>query len=211
MKNKSLISLVIIVLIGALTIMALITKYSYSKASESNIASIEEVVNEIQDTNEVENETEDITEEISNIQEDIVLVSDKEMTPEADTIQQKSVSSKAEEQKQSAKVTQEKKVESPKQQEEQKASQTETKIATQKQEIQEQQQTSKSETNIQQPETPKCTDTKHAVGVGNSNKWFSSKSEAISYYNSQISYWGKLWENFEIDDDVYYKNCPTRI
>lgn len=205
MKNKKLISLIIGALIIAGIIIALGVRQN--EINVSDIASNCDVENEIQ------NATEDITEESNNIQEDIVLVSDNEMTLEEDTIQQNSVSSKTEEQKQIVKATQEKQVESPKQQEGQRATQIETKIATQKQEtqIQEQQQIPKSETNIQQPETPKCTDTKHAVGVGNSNKWFSTKSEAISYYNSQISYWGNLWENFEVDDDVYYKNCPTRI
>lgn len=64
-----------------------------------------------------------------------------------------------------------------------------------------------------QPEPVRCTNNNnHGMDVGNSNKWFATKDEAISYYNSQISYWGKLWENGELkDDNVYYKNCPYRL
>lgn len=63
-----------------------------------------------------------------------------------------------------------------------------------------------------QPETVRCTNNNnHGMDVGNSNRWFTTKNEAISYYNSQTSYWGKLWENFEIENDVYYKNCPYRL
>lgn len=51
-------------------------------------------------------------------------------------------------------------------------------------------------------------DTKHRVGVGNSNKWFNSKQEAINYYQSIIKTWGDKWEKFEIDDETYNKNCP---
>lgn len=78
------------------------------------------------------------------------------------------------------------------------------------------QENNKTETNQEtqkQPEPVRCTNNNnHGMDVGNSNKWFATKDEAISYYNSQISYWGKLWENGELkDDSVYYKNCPYRL
>ena len=57
-------------------------------------------------------------------------------------------------------------------------------------------------------ETPKCSGNSHGVGTGNSGKWFNSESEAINYYKSIIKKWGDKWENFEIDDDTYNKNCP---
>lgn len=55
---------------------------------------------------------------------------------------------------------------------------------------------------------PKCNGNNHGVGVGNSNKWFNSKQEAISYYDNLIKIWGDKWENFEIDSETYDKNCP---
>ena len=57
-------------------------------------------------------------------------------------------------------------------------------------------------------EVPKCSGNNHGVGTGNSGKWFNSESEAISYYKSIIKNWGDKWENFEIDDETYNKNCP---
>lgn len=57
-------------------------------------------------------------------------------------------------------------------------------------------------------EQPKCTDNHHFIKTGNSGKWFSTKQEGIKYYEQLIDYWGKKWENFEIDDETYDKNCP---
>lgn len=59
-----------------------------------------------------------------------------------------------------------------------------------------------------EPVNPKCSGTNHGVGVGNSNKWFNSKQEAIAYYDSLIKTWGDKWESFEIDSATYDKNCP---
>lgn len=59
-----------------------------------------------------------------------------------------------------------------------------------------------------EPVTPKCDGSNHGVGVGNSNKWFNSKQEAVAYYDSLIKTWGDKWEKFEIDSATYDKNCP---
>lgn len=60
----------------------------------------------------------------------------------------------------------------------------------------------------------RCTNNNnHSMSVGNTEKWFSSKDEAIAYYKSQIKYWGDWWENTSVDDteadDIYNKNCPS--
>ena len=55
-----------------------------------------------------------------------------------------------------------------------------------------------------------CTDGKHYMDVGNSGKWFDTEAEAVTYYKSIIKTWGEKWENFEIDDETYNKNCPYR-
>jgi len=60
----------------------------------------------------------------------------------------------------------------------------------------------------------RCTNTNnHGMGVGNTNKWFSTKAEAIAYYDSEVKRWGDWWEGTDADDTeadaTYYKNCPT--
>lgn len=56
----------------------------------------------------------------------------------------------------------------------------------------------------------RCTNNNnHSMDVGNCGEWFNTKSEAIAYYNEKITYWGGLWESYKIEDDEYYKNCPT--
>ena len=68
-------------------------------------------------------------------------------------------------------------------------------------------------------ETPvRCTNNhNHAVDVGNSGKWFSTKDDAIAYYDSLESYWGNYLENTKVNTDEEYdalwanynKNCPS--
>ena len=57
-------------------------------------------------------------------------------------------------------------------------------------------------------EKPKCTDTKHGISVGNSNKWFNSYNEAIEYYDDLINFYSDQVHNGEITSDEYYKLCP---
>lgn len=53
----------------------------------------------------------------------------------------------------------------------------------------------------------------HGMSVGNTGKWFSTKAEAVAYYDSQIQYWDAYWQAADPDDEAadatYYKNCPT--
>lgn len=56
----------------------------------------------------------------------------------------------------------------------------------------------------------RCTNkNNHGMDAGNCGKWFNTKNEAIAYYEEKIKYWGNLWETYQIEDDEYYKNCPT--
>ena len=57
----------------------------------------------------------------------------------------------------------------------------------------------------------KCEGNKHFMDVGNSGKWFNTEAEAIALYDKIQKEWGIKWENFEIDDATYYKNCPYRL
>jgi len=73
------------------------------------------------------------------------------------------------------------------------------------------QDTKKQETTTKtEQKVERCTNNNnHSLSIGNSGKWFSSKSDAIAYYNQQTKYWGEQWENNKIDNDTYYKNCPS--
>ena len=48
---------------------------------------------------------------------------------------------------------------------------------------------------------PKCT---HS-----NDNWYASKAEAEAVYNAKIKEWGDKWTNYEIDNETYYKNCPS--
>lgn len=60
-------------------------------------------------------------------------------------------------------------------------------------------------------EKEECKNNKHWIATGNCQKWFNTKNEADSYYNSIIANWGKKWENDEISYEEYLKKCPSRI
>lgn len=60
-------------------------------------------------------------------------------------------------------------------------------------------------------EVVRCTNTNnHGMDVGNSGKWFSSKQEAIAYYDSKTEYWSNwLKEDPKNRKEEYLKNCPS--
>lgn len=53
-----------------------------------------------------------------------------------------------------------------------------------------------------------CVGNNHKIGAGNTGKWFETQEQAAAYFKAEIAKWGKQWENFEITDDEYHKNCP---
>ncbi len=212
MRNKKLISLVIIALIFALSIMALITKYDYSKASESNIESINEIVNNIESTNEIQ----DVIDMLNQEQESIVLESEQKDAHEVEksiqnTLPEKETPSvaKKENKKKEVQKTQVK-------QENVSISKTQDKKVT----------TNIETSNIEQPKSisqnnnnytekevkvaPKteCIGNNHKMGAGNTGKWFETKAQADSYYNTEIDKWGKKWESGEIKKPEYLEKCP---
>ncbi len=65
------------------------------------------------------------------------------------------------------------------------------------------------EETIQEEKIDRCTNNNnHAIAVGNSNKWFNSKEEAIKLFDAEIKKWGKLWTSNQIQDEEYYLKCP---
>ena len=198
-------------------------KVKYPEVSEKEIIEVlnennnsainDEIVNEIQNTNEIENTSEIITKETNSISENVILESDKENTQEADIIEKEIVIPK--EQKQTNVNVQEKKIDNLKKTEQQKTTQTTTqetitKENTQLQEekVQEQpKQETKTEPIVKEPEKPKCTETKHGVAVGNSNKWFDSYDSAVNYYDSLIKGYSDKVKSGEISYEEYSSKC----
>lgn len=70
------------------------------------------------------------------------------------------------------------------------------------------QESSYTEVKVNIAEKKECDGNNHGRSIGNSNKWFETKDEAIATYKAEIKKWGDKWSNDEISDDVYYKNCP---
>lgn len=70
--------------------------------------------------------------------------------------------------------------------------------------------------NIEIEETPTNKSTNQNPNINNvpkcshsNSNWYNSKAEAIEVYNTEIKKWGDRWTNYEIDNDTYYKNCPS--
>lgn len=217
MKNKKIIIIISIALIIALVVITFII--TRNKSKEVNIASNNGIVNEIENTNDIqsttentiENSTTNIVEDNNNIQESaieeieeqktqiaketeekkVVQATNNKETQEADTKTQKSVTSTTKETKKTQQKTKE---ESPKKQE-----QTQT-IS---------QNNSYTETEVKVAEKTECVGNNHKMSSGNTGKWFSTKAQAENYYENEIEKWGKKWENDEIEKSEYLKNCPS--
>lgn len=57
-------------------------------------------------------------------------------------------------------------------------------------------------------EPPKCTDTQHGVGVGNSNRWFDNYNDATEYFDSLLSKYSNQVHEGQITYEEYKKVCP---
>ena len=78
-----------------------------------------------------------------------------------------------------------------------------------KQEKNKQQENNYTETKVELAPKKECVGNKHLIDSGNTGKWFNTKEEADSFYNSEIEKWGEQWENGEIDKDEYLEKCPA--
>lgn len=211
MKNKKLRNLIIIVLIIALIIVGIIIKNIYANASESksNILINDKIVNEIQNTTKNEIEKNSIIQEIvlknneqeqikqNNTKKDSVIIEDEPKKINEDTQEKKIDSSKNTELVNTTQTTIQENI---------------TKEEIPIQEKEEEKEQTKQETKIESIENEitiqKCTDTKHGVDIGNSNKWFNSYNEAISYYDNLINDYSNKIHAGEITLEEYNKKCP---
>lgn len=203
MKNKSLISLVIIVLISALTIMVLITKYSYSKVSESNIASIDEVISEIQDTNEeLQNTIENIVEDTINTQENIALESSEEIEPTE--IIKSDVKGTAEINNNEIQETKQSKPETTSQKDEIKT-EAPQKTNENNKAIEE----NKPIETIEKQTQEKNNTSNNITKCEHSSDWYNTEADAVAVYKAKLKYWEDKWSKYEIDNDEFYANRPN--
>lgn len=63
---------------------------------------------------------------------------------------------------------------------------------------------------VETSKTTTCTTSNnHGTDVGNSNKWYNTKAEAVADYTAKVKYWSEKWGNYEIDTPTYEKNCPS--
>lgn len=189
--------------------MAMISSFSYYGAVNEKGEKVVDFTNSSQQENIVTNQTieetqENVVEQVENTIAQAETIKDEETkiqeipkdqtTPVVEKSNKSNNTNKNKETKQ-AQVTQPKQDSQVKEQKETKVNKSNT---TEKKEE------TKTNTNQNTNNTnnaPKCT---HS----NSN-WYNSKAEAEAIYNAEIKKWGDKWTNYEIDNETYYKNCPS--
>ena len=181
MKKYVFIGILIIILLISGTVIYAISKGQINHTSENEIPGIEE-------TNLEELSEDEITEEIEV--KELMEETNEIPSIEVETVKQK------EEPKQAVTNNQ-----TQKQQE---------KTTTVQQPISTTQENPKEEKPAEVPKPTTCTTNhNHGTDVGNSNKWYSTKSEAVADYTAKVNYWSELWGNYEIDTPTYEKSCPS--
>lgn len=219
-KNKKLIiiltAIIVILIIGAIFIYIAITKDLFNNTktsiSQSEVSQVENIKEADKENEIIDNNLEEVS---NNIQEQIENTENNNIQnnqPEADT-----TTKVIEQNNQSMTQTKETKAVN------QNTKAVETKTTTKSTKAQEEtpktmQSNSQTQTPVTQQTTPKqeepkqiqCSGNNHLIGTGNTGRWFNTRQEAINYYNSTYANWSKKWENFEIDDDTFNKNCPNR-
>lgn len=189
--------------------MAMISSFSYYGAVNEKGEKVVDFTNSSQQENIVTNQTieetqENIVEQVENTIAQAEIIKDEETkiqeTPKEQTtsVVEKSNKSNNTNKNKETKQTQ---VTQPKQ-DSQVKEQKDTKVN--KSNTTEKKEETKTNTNQNTNNTnnaPKCT---HS----NSN-WYNSKAEAEAIYNAEIKKWGDKWTNYEIDNETYYKNCPS--
>lgn len=211
-KNKKIVILITILVIIVLGIVGI---FIYKNRKVDNIVIGENNKNQMQENNEPENiiDNENIIEntaennvEQSNTVEDNT-ISQNQVVEESKTVettqpvQEKNVKTSAKKENNKTtttskqQTTQEKTPSQP-----QKSEQPSTPVKSNDNNYKEQE--------VQIAPKIECTGNNHKIGAGNTGKWFETQDQAAAYYKAEIAKWGKKWENFEIEDDEYHKNCP---
>ena len=218
MKKRILliITILIIVILVSIGVIYFIShkNSNFSKVEhKSSISSIPE--NILDNTETINNETNNIVsnEAENNIVADNTVVEENSSTPEEKKVEQttKEVTQTTTSTKSSNPSNNNTKTKETVKESKSTSTTTQTQKQTQSTPSQNSQQ-SKEETKTE-PKVERCTNNNnHSMSVGNSSKWFNSKSEAIAFYNDRVTYWGNWWEHCEASEEnnkKYYENCPS--
>ena len=191
--------------------MAMISSFSYYGAVNEKGEKVVDFTNSSQQENIVTNQTieetqEKIVEQVENTIAQAEIIKDEEnkiqetpkepTTPVVEKSNKSNNTNKNKETKQTQ-VTQQKQDSQVKEQKDTKVNKSNT--IEKKEETKTNTNQNKNTNNTNN--APKCT---HS----NSN-WYNSKTEAEAIYNAEIKKWGDKWTNYEIDNETYYKNCPS--
>lgn len=210
-KKKIIISVTILVII----VLVIAGIFIYKNRKIDNIAIGENNKNQMQENNEPENIIENAVEnniEQSNTVEDNTIsqnqvVEESKITENTQTVQEENVKTSAKKENNKTittskqQTTQEKTPSQPQKSEpSSKSEQLTTSVKNNDNSYKEQE--------VQIVPKTECKGNNHKIGAGNTGKWFETQEQAAAYFKTEIAKWGKQWENFEITDDEYHKNCP---
>ncbi len=183
-------------------IVVMISSFSYYGAVNEKGEKVVDLTTNIQEENVVENESVEetqgnIIEQIENTIAQAEIIQNEEIITQnavneiTTPVAEKSNTSKKNNKNKTIKKTQESQAT------------TQTKVIEEQKNIEIEETATNNSTNQKSNinNVPKCS---HS----NSN-WYNSKAEAVAVYNAEIKKWGDKWTNYEIDNDTYYKNCPS--
>ncbi len=188
--------------------MAMISSFSYYGAVNEKGEKVVDFTNSLQEENIVVSETaqetqENIVEQVENtvaqaetIQNEETKVQETTKEPTTPVVEKTNKSNNINKNKE----TKQTQVTQPKQDSQVKETKVNNSNTTEK----------KEETNTNTNQNKNTNNTNNAPKCTHSNSnWYNSKAEAEAIYNAEIKKWGDKWTNYEIDNETYYKNCPS--
>ena len=207
MKNKKVIILIVLALIFiAIIFVFKIQKSKDTSVSQSSVENVNEVVNEINTTNEIVKNT---TDEIDNIQENIVLESEVKIDEKVENdVKEIAASNNKQEIKQIENNNASKKNETIQKTE---SSTSEQSKVTKDTKATNNKQIEKTVVNTENKtkEKAKTSTNNQAKCEHSSSGWYNTESEAIAVYKNKLKYWEDKWANYEIDDETFFQNKPN--
>lgn len=185
--------------------MAMISSFSYYGAVNEKGEKVVDFTNSSQQENIIENEIaeqtqENITEQVENTVAQAEIIQDEETKVQETTKEPTTPVVEKTNKSDNTKKNKETKPTQPKQDSQAKETKVNNSNTTEKRE----------ETNTNTNQNKNTNNTNNAQKCTHSNSnWYNSKAEAEAIYNAEIKKWGDKWTNYEIDNETYYKNCPS--